>query len=62
MTDQELVLTALRQAGEIIAEYLQPGPRDAEKTMLRMIATLDTQQLAAATARLEQGYGIKIVK
>jgi hypothetical protein len=29
MTDQELLIATLREAGRIIGEYIEPGPRDA---------------------------------
>ena len=31
-----------REAGRIISEYIEPGPRDAEQTLTRLIAVLDT--------------------
>jgi hypothetical protein len=62
MIDQELVLSALRQAGRIIAEHLEPGHRDAEETISKLIAVLDSQELAAAMNRLESGFGLRVVK
>jgi len=53
MTDQELMVSALRKVGEIIGEYLEPRPRDAEATIAKLIAVLDTQDLARALERLE---------
>jgi hypothetical protein len=38
MTDQELLISTLRKAGRIIGEYIEPGPRDAEQTLSRLIA------------------------
>jgi hypothetical protein len=32
MTDQQLLIAAVREAGRIIAEHLKPGARDAEQT------------------------------
>ena len=46
MTGQERVISTLRLAGQIIGEYLEPGPRDAEETLARLIALLDSQDLA----------------
>ena len=45
MTDHDNIIIhmALREAGKIIGEYLGPGPRDAERTINRLIAVLDTQ-------------------
>ena len=48
MTDQERAISTLRLAGQIIGEYLEPGPRDAEETLARLIALLDSQDLARA--------------
>jgi hypothetical protein len=30
MTDQEVLISTLREARRIIGEYIEPGPRDAE--------------------------------
>ena len=62
MTDQELLICTLREAGQIICEYLEPGPRDADETIRRLIAVLDTQDLALAIDRLEKGHGLRVVK
>jgi hypothetical protein len=62
MKDQDIVLTALKEAGLIIGGYLEPGPRDPIATINRLIAVLDSQKLAAAIERMEKGYGLKIVK
>jgi hypothetical protein len=57
MTDQELLISTLRKARQILGEYLEPGPRDADETVTQLIAVLDTQDLARATERLEKGRG-----
>jgi hypothetical protein len=62
MTDQEVLISTIRKAGEIIGEYIEPGPRDAEQTLSRLIAVLDTQDLALAVERLEKGHGLRVVK
>jgi hypothetical protein len=62
MTDQELVVLALRKANRIIAAYLEPGPRDADETITQLTAVLDTQELARAVDRLEKGHGLRVVK
>jgi hypothetical protein len=46
MTDQELIISTIREAGQIIGEYIEPGPHDADETTIRLLAVLDTQQLA----------------
>ena len=55
MTDQELIITALRQSGVIIAEHLEPGNKiDADETIAQLIAILDRQDLAAAHGPAEK--------
>jgi len=62
MTDQQIVIAALREAGRIISEHLEPGARDADETISQLIAVLDTQELALAIERLEKGHGLHVVK
>ena len=62
MTDQELVLSALRQVGLIIAEHLELGVTDADEVVTRLVAVLDTNELAEAIRRLERGFGLRVVK
>ncbi len=63
MTDQELVLAALRQVGLIIAEHLEaPTASDADKVIAELVSLLDTQELADAVNRLERGFGLRVVK
>ena len=62
MTDQDLIITALRQSGVIVAEHLEPGwPRDADEAITRLIGLLDLQDLAAAMDRLEK-HRLRVVK
>lgn len=62
MTDQQLLIAAVRKAGRIIAEHLQPGAHSAELTLSRLIAVLDNEDLARAIERLEKGHGLRVVK
>jgi len=62
MTDQELVLSALRQVGLIIAEHLELRMTDADETITQLVAVLDTTELADAIDRLERGFGLRVVK
>jgi hypothetical protein len=49
VTDQELILAALRQVGWIVAEHLESGANDPDEAITRVIAVLDTEELADAT-------------
>ncbi len=48
--------------GRVFGEYIEPGPRDAEETLARLIALLDSQDLARAIERLEKVQGLRVVK
>lgn len=62
MTDQELVLAALRQVGLIIAEHLESGMSSADEAIAQLITVLDTKELADAINRLERRSGMRVVK
>jgi hypothetical protein len=62
VTDQDLVLAALRQVGSIVAEHLESGTSDPGETITRLVAILDTQELAEAINRLEGWQGLRVVK
>ena len=54
MTDQELVLDAVKKLKLIVAEYLKPGPsKNARKTLDVLILLLQDHALAEAMAHLE---------
>jgi hypothetical protein len=59
LTDQELIISALKDAGRIIAEHLEPGrTRDPEETVTRLIGTLDRPEITRAIERLERGLHV----
>lgn len=62
MADQELILSAMRQVGLIIAEHLELGMTDADEVIARLVTVLDTNELAEAINRLERGFGLRVVK
>ena len=62
MTDQELIWSALRQVGLIVAEHLESDTRDADDAVAKLVAILDMPELAAAMNRMERGYGLRVVK
>jgi hypothetical protein len=63
MTDQEVIIFALKDAGRIIAEHLQPArTHDPEETLTRLIRTLDRPEIHRALHRLEHGESFHVVK
>jgi hypothetical protein len=62
MTDHELIFSALRQVGLIVAEHLESRTSNVDEVITQLIAVLDTQELAAAMNRVERGCGLRIVR
>jgi hypothetical protein len=63
MTDQQILIQAIERAGVVIADHIEPGHAgDPEQTINRLIAVLDTQEVAGAIERLKLGFGLKVVK
>ena len=61
--DREVIISALKDAGRIIAEHLEPGrTRDPEETVTRLIRTLDRPEITRAIDRLESKQGFRVVK
>jgi hypothetical protein len=52
MTPQECVLDAVLRAQGILAEYIEPGPHDCEKTINRLFDIFDNEQLMIAVNKL----------
>ena len=61
MTDQQLLISTVRKAGQVIAKHLEPDGRDAAQTVSQLIAVLDNEDLAHALERLEKGHGLRVV-
>ncbi|MDB5616116.1 hypothetical protein [Tardiphaga sp.] len=60
LSDEELALMALREAQLILADYIQPGPRDPAKTINELLAVLDRNDVVEAVDRLEAGAGMRV--
>jgi hypothetical protein len=61
-TDQQLILDAIEQAQRVLADYIDPGPRNPDGTMEQLIAALARPEVVAAVQRVRAGYGLKVVK
>ena len=62
MTDQELLISTLREAGRIIGEYIEPGPRDATRTVERLLAVLDRKDVIHALDRIKRRRVIRLAE
>jgi hypothetical protein len=62
MTDEELLIYAMREAQLVLAQHIDRGPRDAEETIAQLLEILDRQDVVKATDRLCRGYGLRPIK
>ncbi len=60
--DQEMVLRAVEDARRILGEYIEPGPRDATKTVERLLAVLDKNDLVHALDRINRRAVLRLVE
>ena len=59
--DQETIIRAVEDARRILAEYIEPGPRDATRTVHRLFAVLDTEEVVHALDRIERRRAFRLV-
>jgi hypothetical protein len=62
MTDREVVIQTIEESQRILAEYIEPGRRDALATVKALLNVLDRREVVAALNRLKAGYGPYVVK
>jgi hypothetical protein len=55
MTNQDLIFSALRQVGLIVAKHPESRSSDADEAITQLVAVLDIPELAAAMNRPERG-------
>jgi hypothetical protein len=53
MRAEQRVLRAVEQAQDVLARYVEPGPRDAEKTVNDLMTILDDSDLVEAVWELD---------
>jgi len=62
MTDEELIVQAMRNAQSLLAEHIDRGPFDAEEALTELSEILDRPDVVAATDRLCREYGLRPLK
>jgi hypothetical protein len=60
--DQETVLRAIEDARRILGEYVEPGQRDATRTVERLLAVLDRNDVVHALDRIKRRRVIRLVE
>jgi len=58
MTDQQLALQGIRQAQQILEEYLQPRPQNNESILDQLVEVLERPDFVVAVSRLQQRSGL----
>jgi hypothetical protein len=59
--DQDTVLRALENARRILGEYIALGPRDATRTVERLLTVLDRNEVVLALDRMSRRRVIGLV-
>ena len=60
--DQEILIRAVEDARRILGEYIEPGPRDATRTVERPLAVLDKPEIVHALDRMKRRRVIRLVE
>jgi len=59
--DQETVLRAIEDARRIFGEYIRSGQRDATRTVERLLAVLDKNDVVHALDRMHRRRVLRLV-
>ena len=62
ITDEELIIYAMREAQLTLAQHIERSPQDAGETISQLLETLDREDVVAATERLCREYGLRPLK
>jgi hypothetical protein len=60
--DQDTLIRALEDARRILGEYIDPGPRDATRTVEHLLAVLDRNDVVHALDRIKRRRVIRLVE
>jgi hypothetical protein len=60
--DQDVLIRAVEDARRILGEYIGPGPRDATRTVERLLAVLDRNEVILALDRIKRRRVIRLVE
>jgi hypothetical protein len=60
--DQDMLIRALEDARRVLGEYIEPGPRDAARTVERLLAILDRSDLVHALDRIKGRRVVRLVE
>ena len=60
--DQDTLIRAIEDARRILGDYIEPGPRDAKRTVERLLAVLDKPEIVYALDRMNRRRVIRLVE
>ena len=60
--DQETLLRAVEDARRILGQYIEPGQRDARRTVESLLAVLDKNEVVHALDRLKRQRVVRLVE
>jgi hypothetical protein len=60
--DQDTVVRAIEDARRVLGEYIAPGPRDATRTVERLLVILDRNDVVHALDRIKRRRVIRLVE
>jgi hypothetical protein len=60
--DQDTLIRAVEDARRILGEYIEPGPRDVTRTVERLLAVLDRNDIVHALDRIKQRRVMRLVE
>ena len=60
--DQDTLIRAVEDARRILGEYIEPGPRDAARTVEHLLAVLDRNDVVYALDRIKRRRVIRLVE
>jgi hypothetical protein len=60
--DQDIVLTAIEDARRVLGEHIALGSRDATRTVHRLIAVLDRDEVVHALDRMKRRRTLRLVE
>ncbi len=59
--DQDRLIRAVEDARRVLGEYIEPGPHDVARTMERLLAVLDRNDVVHALDRIKRRKVIRLV-
>jgi hypothetical protein len=60
--DQDTLIRAVEDARRILGEFIEPEPRDATRTVERLLAVLDRNDVLHALDRIKRRKVIRLVE